>query len=77
MSSDTTTLIRDLWSRLLAAPIGPDDDFFDSGGYSLLLIEMVIQAADSGLTIDPEQVFDHPTPAALAAALDSTPETVR
>ncbi|MEU1883952.1 phosphopantetheine-binding protein [Micromonospora sp. WMMD987] len=77
MPSDTVSLLRDIWSGLLATPIGPDDDFFDNGGYSLLLIEMVIQAAEAGLTIEPEQVFDHPTPAALAAVLEDTPETVR
>ncbi|GIJ19868.1 acyl carrier protein [Micromonospora lutea] len=77
MTSANVTLICQIWSRLLATTIGPDDDFFDHGGYSLLLIEMVIQAEEAGLTIDPEQVFDHRTPAALAAALDATLETAR
>ncbi|MEU6020603.1 phosphopantetheine-binding protein [Micromonospora sp. NPDC047134] len=77
MTSANVALLCQIWSRLLATPIGPDDDFFDNGGYSLLLIEMVIQAEEAGLHFGPEQVFDHRTPAALAAALEVDLEASR
>ncbi|WP_055587021.1 phosphopantetheine-binding protein [Streptacidiphilus griseoplanus] len=70
-ASPTTEAICKLWSDLLAAPVGPEDNFFELGGYSLLLLQMVIQAEEIGLEIAPEQVIDYPTPRRLAAALDA------
>ncbi|WP_019890436.1 non-ribosomal peptide synthetase [Streptomyces purpureus] len=48
--------------------IGADDDFFVLGGDSLTSIAVATRARESGLTISPRDVFQHRTPAALAAA---------
>ncbi|MYV64950.1 hypothetical protein GT043_03060, partial [Streptomyces sp. SID2131] len=52
--------------------IGADDDFFVLGGDSLTSIAVATGARERGLTISPRDVFQHRTPAALAAAATRT-----
>ncbi|WP_406065066.1 amino acid adenylation domain-containing protein [Streptomyces sp. NBC_01077] len=47
---------------------GVDDDFFMLGGDSLSSITVATRAREKGLTLSPRDVFEHRTPAALAAA---------
>ncbi|MFD7574690.1 amino acid adenylation domain-containing protein, partial [Streptomyces sp. NPDC059810] len=47
---------------------GIDDDFFMLGGDSLSSIAVATRARERGLTLSPRDVFEHRTPAALAAA---------
>ncbi|RKS05962.1 non-ribosomal peptide synthase protein (TIGR01720 family)/amino acid adenylation domain-containing protein [Nocardiopsis sp. Huas11] len=49
------------------AEVGPDEGFFALGGDSIGVIRMVGAARSAGLRIDPAQVFEHQTPARLAA----------
>ncbi|HTJ69424.1 MAG TPA: thioesterase domain-containing protein [Actinospica sp.] len=64
---DAVKTLIDVFEQLLDVTAGPEDDFFDLGGYSLLVVEVVDRAAAAGLTITALDVFEHPTPAALAA----------
>ncbi|RSM65099.1 non-ribosomal peptide synthetase [Kibdelosporangium aridum] len=53
------------------AHVGADDNFFDSGGNSLLATQVVARIATAtGHRPSVRAVFDHPTPARLAALLD-------
>ncbi|GGM50627.1 hypothetical protein GCM10012275_21840 [Longimycelium tulufanense] len=52
--------------------VGVDDDFFVLGGDSITSIAVATQARERGLTISPRDVFDRRTPAALAAATETT-----
>ncbi|MCT4351664.1 amino acid adenylation domain-containing protein [Streptomyces sp. Je 1-79] len=54
--------------------IGADDDFFMLGGDSLTSIAVATRARERGLTISPRDVFEHRTPAALAATAASVPD---
>ncbi|MEU5164270.1 condensation domain-containing protein, partial [Streptomyces sp. NPDC020875] len=57
-----------LIGELLGVPgIGPDDNFFELGGDSILSIRLVGMARKAGLTVSARQIFQHPTPAGLAA----------
>ncbi|MCB5179022.1 non-ribosomal peptide synthetase [Streptomyces antimicrobicus] len=57
------------------AGVGPEDGFFTLGGDSILSVRLVARAGRAGLVITPQDVFTHPTPAALAAvARDAGPE---
>ncbi|WP_234104643.1 non-ribosomal peptide synthetase, partial [Streptomyces venezuelae] len=47
---------------------GVDDDFFMLGGDSLSSITVATRARERGLPLSPRDVFEHRTPAALAAA---------
>jgi len=70
--------LESIWADLLAVDVGPDDDFFELGGYSLLIVNVVAEARKHGITLTPDHVFDHKTPAAIAAALapDEVPAPV-
>ncbi|MGW2204945.1 amino acid adenylation domain-containing protein [Streptomyces sp. NPDC001774] len=56
------------------AGIGADDDFFVLGGDSLTSIAVATRARERGLTISPRDVFEHRTPAALAATAANVPD---
>ena len=52
--------------------VGVNDDFFDLGGHSLLVIKLVASIRKQlGIEMPPASVFDHSTPSALALAVRS------
>jgi len=56
-----------IWKEVLGIQqVGIDDNFFELGGDSILIIQMVSQAAKGGLKFTPQQVFEHQTISALA-----------
>jgi amino acid adenylation domain-containing protein len=80
------TLAR-LWSELLASPesgrrltrpLSVDDDFFALGGHSLLAIALVARIrAAFHVDVPVRDMFDKPTIAALAAAIDARASETR
>ncbi|MEG8277208.1 amino acid adenylation domain-containing protein [Streptomyces sp. AHA2] len=50
--------------------VGVYDDFFDVGGDSLAVVRVAARACDLGLPVGVADVLQHPTIAALAAAVD-------
>ena len=68
-------LVR-IWSELLKLErIGLNDNFFHLGGDSILSIQVVARARQSGLLLTPRQIFEHPTIAALARAGEAISQT--
>ncbi|MFE6919305.1 non-ribosomal peptide synthetase, partial [Streptomyces rubiginosohelvolus] len=73
-SADDTPLtgaaatLADLFSDVLRldGPPGGDDSFFALGGDSISSIQLVSRARKSGLALSARQIFEHPTPRALA-----------
>ncbi|MEW2035176.1 amino acid adenylation domain-containing protein [Streptomyces roseifaciens] len=58
-----------VFAGILGLPeVGEDDNFFALGGDSIVSIQLVSAARKVGFTIAAKDVFQHPTPAALAAA---------
>ncbi|WP_229916012.1 non-ribosomal peptide synthetase [Streptomyces fructofermentans] len=55
--------------------VGIDDDFFMLGGDSITSIGVSSRARRAGLDLSPRDVFEHRTPAALAAAATPVAET--
>ncbi|NJP53201.1 amino acid adenylation domain-containing protein [Streptomyces sp. SBST2-5] len=53
--------------------VGPHDNFFELGGDSILAIQVVAQAQDTGIRISPLDLFEHPTVASLAAVTTAAP----
>ncbi|WP_436399512.1 non-ribosomal peptide synthetase [Roseobacter sp. S98] len=53
----------------------PDADFFDEGGDSLMTIAVYSMARQRGLTFAPVDIFEHPTPRALARRVLATADT--
>ncbi|MBO9101941.1 MULTISPECIES: non-ribosomal peptide synthetase [unclassified Rhizobium] len=72
--NETERIICDLFASVLdRRPIGRFDDFFESGGHSLLTVRLVGLLRDAiGPGINVRQIYDHPTPAALALSLGTT-----
>ncbi|HEY6323871.1 MAG TPA: condensation domain-containing protein, partial [Thermoanaerobaculia bacterium] len=60
-----------IWAAVLRVErVGVDESFFELGGDSILTLQVVSKASRAGLRVAPRQLFDHPTVARLAAALD-------
>ncbi|MFJ6483570.1 amino acid adenylation domain-containing protein [Streptomyces sp. NPDC091682] len=61
-------ILSALMGEVLGLPgVGPDANFFELGGDSIVSIRLVGLARKAGLTVSARQVFTHPTPAALAS----------
>lgn len=67
----TERIICDLFASVLERQsIGRFDDFFESGGHSLLTVRLVSLLREAvSPAINVRQIYDHPTPAALAISL--------
>lgn len=64
----TEKVLASVWQRVLELEtVGIHDNFFELGGASIQVLEVVSTAAESGLVLTPEQVFQHQTIAELAA----------
>ncbi len=62
----------DIFGKLLhVEDVGANENFFELGGTSLLVTNVVIEATKKGLVIDFASVFDNPTPSELAAVVTS------
>ncbi|MEV6155023.1 amino acid adenylation domain-containing protein [Nonomuraea sp. NPDC052129] len=74
-STATEQLLAELWQDVLdAGPIGADDDFLALGGQSLLAMRIAARACGRlNKPVEPRMLFEHPTLAALARAIDDLP----
>jgi hypothetical protein len=63
-------VVLDAWRSVLRDPsLGPDDDFFLSGGHSLLAVQLAERVSEAwGAEVPAGLIFLHPTPAEFAAA---------
>jgi amino acid adenylation domain-containing protein len=69
-------LLAQVWSRVLIRDrVGVHDNFFDLGGASVQVLEVVALARSQGVQLSPEKVFRHQTIAELAAALEGARQT--
>ncbi|MEU4226851.1 SDR family NAD(P)-dependent oxidoreductase [Nonomuraea sp. NPDC026600] len=70
--TETETKIADLWGAYLGIEqVGVHDPFFDLGGNSLVGMAMVLAIEkELGVPIAPAVLFEHPTVAEFAAALE-------
>lgn len=70
--TETERALATVFAELLSTPeVGRFDDFFALGGDSILSVQLSARARAAGLPVSPRMVFEHPTPAQLAAALDA------
>ncbi|MFE1412136.1 amino acid adenylation domain-containing protein [Streptomyces sp. NPDC058746] len=65
-------IVARAWQEVLGRPpAGPDENFFETGGDSLLAVRLVLALrAATGEALPAHTVFGSPTPGALAARLD-------
>ena len=67
--------LAEIWQQLLGIErIGAHDDFFELGGDSVVGLRIAALARGRGLALSPNELFSHPTVAALAARLGRAAE---
>ncbi|MVU81573.1 amino acid adenylation domain-containing protein [Nocardia sp. ET3-3] len=68
--TEAERLLCALFAEILGAPeVGPGTSFFALGGDSIMAITLVSRARAAGLIFSAREVFEHRTPAALAAVV--------
>lgn len=66
----TEAKLSEIWSDVLKREaVGVNDNFFDLGGDSILVTQIISRAAGAGLHVTPKQIFKYQTIAQLSAAL--------
>ncbi|ORW13390.1 polyketide synthase [Mycobacterium lacus] len=71
--SQTEATLARIWAQCLGVnSVDRDANFFDMGGDSLMAISIAMSAANEGLTITPQDLYEYPTLAALTAAVDAS-----
>jgi amino acid adenylation domain-containing protein len=70
-------LVAQIWEKFLGqVNVGPDDEFFASGGDSLLAIEMAAELGERlGISLPPQTIFEHSTFSALSNYVLSAGQT--
>ena len=70
--SQTEATLQRIWTQCLGVnSIDRNASFFDIGGDSLIAIAISTNAANAGLDITPQDLYEHPTLAGLATAIDA------
>ncbi|HEV3458630.1 MAG TPA: SDR family NAD(P)-dependent oxidoreductase [Thermoanaerobaculia bacterium] len=63
--------LAEIWQRVLGIErIGVNDNFFELGGDSIAGLQVVAAAGRAGLELPPRLLFEHPTIAGLASAVE-------
>ncbi|OSC40413.1 type I polyketide synthase [Mycobacterium decipiens] len=71
--SQTEATLHRIWSQCLGIDsVDRSANFFDLGGDSLMAISIAMAAANEGLTITPQDMYEYPTLASLTAAVDAS-----
>ncbi|MGW0778610.1 amino acid adenylation domain-containing protein [Streptomyces sp. NPDC002835] len=70
---DLASRIAGIWHEVLGTPVGPDDNFFLTGGNSLLAIRVMVRLRKQGITDTPvRMLYRHPTVRQLTEALTAS-----
>jgi aryl carrier-like protein len=73
--NEAERILSDIWKAVLDTDeIDIHDDFFELGGDSILSIRIISRANQAGLKITPQQFFESPIIADLAAAAEGPEE---
>ncbi len=66
--TDIEKILQKIWKEILKVDeIGINDNFFELGGDSILGIQVISKASQSGVKISPKNLFQHPTIKGLAS----------
>ena len=66
-TTETERVLAAIWQDILGiGSIGINDNLFELGGDSYMIIQIVVRANQAGIQISPEDIFEHQTVAELA-----------
>ncbi|SEQ99271.1 non-ribosomal peptide synthase domain TIGR01720/amino acid adenylation domain-containing protein [Hyunsoonleella jejuensis] len=70
--NETERKLLSIWKEVLSVDsLNTDDNFFEVGGDSILSIQIIAKARKEGLSIAPNQIFEHQTISELAMFVSS------
>jgi len=70
--SEAEKILAEIWANVLGVKqVGIQDNFFELGGDSILSIQVISRANQSGLRLTPKQLFQYPTIEGLASVAGS------
>lgn len=71
--SQTEATLQRIWAQCLGMDsVDRNANFFDLGGDSLMAISIAMAAANEGLAITPQDLYEHPTLTSLTVAVDAS-----
>ncbi len=71
--NEVEKILLEIWKQLLGVrEIGINDNFFELGGDSIISIQIISRASQSGIKLSPKQMFLHQTIAELAAVAETS-----
>jgi acyl transferase domain-containing protein/aryl carrier-like protein len=71
--SDLERLLVETWQTVLGiSEVGIHDNYFELGGDSVQVIQIIARCGNAGLQLTPAQLFQHQTIAELAAMIDAS-----
>ncbi|MFD7841144.1 serine hydrolase, partial [Streptomyces sp. NPDC059761] len=74
-ATPTERWLADIWAQALGLErVGAEDNFFDLGGHSILIIRVVSAARQAGLPLSLFMLYQHVTLRSLAAEVDAAAE---
>ena len=70
--SELETQLADIWAELLECEVGPEDNFFEAGGHSLLAIRLIARMrTELGVKLTLKALIEAPTIGQFAARIES------
>jgi len=76
--NDIEQTLLDIWEDILnIKPLSITDNFFEIGGDSILSIQIIAKARKAGLSIAPNQLFEHQTISELAMFVEHENKTTK
>ena len=73
----TEQVLADIWADVLHVErVGANDDFFELGGDSIVSLQIIARAHQSGLKLTPKQLFEHRTVGQVADVATLQEESV-
>lgn len=71
-------LLLEIWKNILRSDrIKLNDNFFDLGGDSIMVMQMIAQAAEHGITLKHSLILQHPTIQSLACLMEEGNDVVQ
>lgn len=61
LSSDVGETVTSIWREVLATPVTEDSDFFESGGHSLAVLQVLNRIQEHyGIELSVRDIFENP-----------------